>query len=763
MILGLFQHFLACCRPLSLAILTFMVAKTTQSGRNSRRRSLVRFGLMALCSLWVLAAARAAEEKLPPLLLADKINYDDHTQVVVAIGHVELTQNDQVLRADKVTYDKTTDLVRATGNVAIVSQKTGEVLHAKQIEVTSDMKQGFIDQIGVFFPDNSRMIALDGQRYEGRYLIAQKGIYSACNLCAENPRAAPLWQLKAERITHDTEKKDIIYRDATVEIWGVPVFYTPYFAHPDPTVKRRQGFLAPVAGTNSTLGFTTRTPYYFDLAPNSDLVVAPTFSTKDYVQMAADWRHKFANGQMNMKGSFTKADYINVSGQNLGDRWRGHLFGNAVFNIDDNWRAGTDIAYASDKSYLPRYDIDADDILINRAYAERFSGRNYAVGDVYYFKDMRPNQRLIEPLVAPEIRVNALGEPGQTLGGRWSFNSGVLVTSRERDTDLTKQGASTRRFSMDMGWQRQLVSQTGFLTTVSGLARSDAYWADNVPVPGQPLGTDFKNISRLRPFAQGDVIVRYPMGRQGEVYHQILEPIALVSFAPRVSNSYVLPNEDSLDVEFDETNLFSGNRFTGIDRIEGGNRAAYGVRHGLYGKNGERVELLAGQVFRFDSNNAFTEGSGLREKFSDYVGRIDFAPTRWLDANYSFRLDQDDLSLTRQQLHTSVGSESFRPFINYLSLKQSEGTVTTDEQVEEVSGGFTAKMTEYWSFSAAHKQAINPAPGPRSVSAKLYYQDECFKSGISVERTFTSRADVDSGFRVLFSFYLKNIGGVNED
>lgn len=733
--------------------------------RHQAQRRWLRMGLLTLCSLFALqTAAQAAPAKktdLPPLLLADTLTYDENSDIMIARGHVELTQNFQTLRADQVVYNRSTDVVRATGNVAIIAQKTGEVLHAKEMEVTSDMRQGFIEQIGVFFPDKSRLIALDGQRYEGRYLIAQKGIYSACNLCAENPRAAPLWQLKAERITHDTETKDIIYRDATIEFWGVPVFYTPYFAHPDPTVKRRQGMLAPTVRTDSLLGLAVRTPYYFDLAPNSDLVVTPTFSTKDTLQMAADWRHRFSNGQMEWKGSFVHADYVNVTGQDLGTRWRGHLFGETLFNLDNEWRAGTNIAYASDKSYLPRYDIPSDDILINRAYAERFVGRDYLVTNAYYFKDMRPGNRLVEPLVMPEVRYSALGEPGQALGGRWSLDSGMLVIDRDKNAEPTEQGPSTRRFSSALGWQRQLISQTGLLTTVSAQARGDAYWADNVPLPDQPLGTDFENTSRLRPYSQADLMVRYPMGRQGEKFQQVLEPIGLISLAPRIRNDYVLPNEDSLDAELDETNLFSTNRFTGLDRVESGNRAAYGLRHALYGPNSERIEFLAGQVFRFKEDDSFTEGSGMRENFSDYVGRIDFSPIKWFDANYSFRLNQEDMALTRQQLQASAGADVFRPYVNYLSLKQSEETVTTDQQIEEIAGGFQSKFAQFWTLSASHKQAIAPDPGPRSTMGSLMYQDECFKSGFSVERTYTSRADLASGMKFLFSFYLKNLGGVN--
>ena len=72
---------------------------------------------------------------------------------------------------------------------------------------------------------------------------------------------------------------------------GVPVLYTPYFYHPDPTVKRRSGFLAPSFGNDSLLGLSAQTPYYFALAPNYDVTLAPIFYTQENPVLAAEYRH----------------------------------------------------------------------------------------------------------------------------------------------------------------------------------------------------------------------------------------------------------------------------------------------------------------------------------------------------------------------------------------------------------------------------------------------------------------------------------------
>jgi len=698
----------------------------------------------------------------PALLQADIMAYNDKIGIIAAKGNVEVAQGDQVLRADKIIYNMKKDVVKAKGNVAVL-QPTGEVFFADEAELTGDMKQGFVDKIRVLFPDNSRLAAQDAQRYEGRYLIADRGVYTACNLCEKNPEKPPLWQIKGVRITHDNEAHDVIYRDATIEMAGVPVFYTPYFSHPDPTVKRRQGFLSPSGGYNQYIGPFFRAPYYFDIAPNSDAVITPIFSENDHVQLTTQWRHRFTRGSMQWDGSVTHTDLVDEYGVDQGNQWRGHLFGNTLFNIDNKWRAGSDVAFTSDKSYLRRYNITSEDMLTNRGYVEHFSGRNYAVGNLYYFQDLRPGAQKTEPIVAPDLRFTAYGEPGKTLGGRWMLDGGALVTTRRRDVSVYNQGPDTRRFSLAGGWERQLVSSTGFLTDIAGLARMAAYWADNVPDPSLPSGTGFQDINQIRQFAQTDIMVRYPLGRHGENYRQILEPIGVLSVAPHVGDRIPLPNEDSLDVEFDETNLFSPNRFTGIDRLEDGIRTAYGIRHSLTGDNGARIEMLGGQIYRLKRNDEFPDGSGLRDRFSDYVGRVEFSPAKWLDASYGFRFDRNDHDFRRQEAQISAGVTQFRPFVNYLSDFQTEATTGLTQHVEEGTIGFNSLFAKYWSLTALHRQSFLPDPGPRLTAVKITYTDECFQIGITGERDKTDRADISSGTSVMFHFYLKNIGGIHTD
>ena len=625
------------------------------------------------------------------------------------------------------------------------------------------MKQAFARNVGILFIDNSRVAGVTAQRYEGRYTVVDHGLYTACNICRENPDQTPLWQVRSESMTHDSLEHEVYYHDATIEFADIPILYTPYMSMPDPTVKRKDGFLASLVGTSSNIGTYAKIPYYFDLAPDKDMTVTTTFSTVDTAQFDTQYRERLENGKLVLDGSTTYADLIDDQGVNQGRQLRGHLFGNFVYNIDNVWRASTDLQYVSDKSYLSRYNMGALDQATTHGYLEGFKGRDYASFDSYYFEDLRPGVNASQPVIFPSARFSALGDPGQAWGGRWSLDGNTLETQRNNSgLPLAEQGPDTRRLSVNGGWERQMISNTGAVTTISGLMRADSYWADNV-VANDNSGAVYNNVLFTRQFEQGNAVLRYPMGRSGDGYQQLLEPIAGLTLAPSVRQIAKQPIEDSLDVEFDETNLFSPNRFTGNDLIEGGSRATYGLRHMITTNSGGRVDIFGGESYNFSSNNTFPSASGLQTRASDYVGRVDFEPADWMKVNYGFRFDQANLSPQRQDVLLGVGAPVFRPSVRYLETYQTDPTTNLVDLVRQATLGLSSTFATYWSFTGNYIQSFDPQPGPRLTTLNLLYADECFAFGLGAARTYTTRVGVNPGTTVGFHFYLKNLGGIHTD
>ncbi len=708
-------------------------------------------------SLALAMSARGQESvstERPVLLSADRISYDEELGIVIASGNVEIAQEARVLMADTVTYNERTNQVVATGNVSLL-EPDGNVLFAEYVELTDDMKNGVVRDLGVLMTDNSRFAAAGGRLEGGVRTELRKAVYSPCELCEEDPERAPLWQLKAEKVVHDKRTHDIEYSDVWLEMAGIPVLYTPYLSHPDPTVKRRSGLLAPTVGNDSRLGFVVRTPYYFTIGPDKDATIEPIFTTKERVALAGEYRQRFSDGELETSGSITRVRRRGSDGEQLDeDKTRGHIFGSGRFDINETWRWGFDGAYASDDTYLRSYNFSSEDTLTTSPFAEGFRGRNYMSARGYYFQGLREDDDPGDtPIILPLLDYAHIGEPDD-FGGRWSINADLMNLMRTSGTD-------SRRLSLKLGWMAPFTSSWGDLLTVSASTQSDAYWVQEVTKTNSPTGDTLNGLTG-RFFPQLMIEWRHPFVREAEsgAFRQLIEPVAALVLAPNGGNPDKIPNEDSQDFEFDDTNLFSANRFPGLDRVNGGQRVVYGIKGGVYGNSGGSSEFFLGQSYRFRDDDTFDEGSGLRDRLSDIVGRVQATPSKYLDFLYRFRLARTDLGSIRNEVKLGAGGRALRLNLNYVFFEQNEIGSEFPER-EELNIGVRSQVTEYWSVRASHRRDLTSDGGALSTRFGLDYEDECLAFNVDLERNFFRDRDFESSDTVLFRLLFKSLGEVS--
>ncbi|MEL6963409.1 MAG: LptA/OstA family protein, partial [Pseudomonadota bacterium] len=293
----------------------------------------------------------------PVLMLAERVDVDEPRQVVTAIGDVEITRGNRRLLADKVRYYQAEDRIEAVGNVTLL-EPGGQAIYADLLEISGDLKDGVIEELRARLDKDSRLAATSARLIDGTRTEMDQAVYSPCPVCEEE-EASPLWQITASKVTHDEETKDVTYNHAFFEFHGVPVFYTPYFSHPDPSVDRRSGFLSPSFGTDTELGFVLETPYHFALAPNYDVTLSPIITTEEGVALAGEFRHRLRNGRYNLGGSITRGSEPENDNddQATRDEFRGHVEGDGKFALGGGWDWGYNLFVASDDTYLSRYDF----------------------------------------------------------------------------------------------------------------------------------------------------------------------------------------------------------------------------------------------------------------------------------------------------------------------------------------------------------------------------------------------------------------------
>ena len=686
-------------------------------------------------------------ETTPVLLVADELVYDESLGVVTARGNVELSQGPRVLLADTVTYNRQTDTVVASGNVSLL-EPSGEVLFSDYAELRNELKTGTIENFRALLTDGSRLAALQGERTADERKFLDKALFSPCNLCEENPTEAPLWQIKAVRVIHDEAAKDVIYENATLEFFGVPVAYTPYLRHPDPTVERRSGLLAPIIGYSDELGGIYGQPYYHVINDSSDVQVTPTVFSDAGVVVASEYRQRFSSGEINLKNTVAYVDQFD-NGVDTGDRgiegsadWEGR------FSLNNTWRAGFDFEQSSARTYLRRYRLTSPDILTSRLFAEGFRGRNYAAINAYKFQDLRASADPDDtPILLPLAEYRHVGRP-DAYGGRTSFDASLMGLSRDVGND-------SRRASLTSGWKLPYTSPSGEIYTLNAQLQTDAYYATDASDPTDP-GSETTG----RAFPQLGLKWQYPLARRGSSYTHVIEPIAGVVLAPGGGNPDEIPNEDSRSFEFNATNLFRLNRYEGVDRVTSGSRVDYGLRTGVYGDGGGSTELLIGQSYRFYGGSAFEDGSGLDEELSDIVGALTVRPTGPLALSYRFRASTEDTSVVRSEVGASYSHPRFFLAVDYTALNESATADLSDDR-EQIDAIGSVRLTDYWSLSGSLTQDLSQGRN-RLLRGKVgfTYADECLIFGLDFERSAIDDEDIEPDDRVMFRLILKHLGGV---
>jgi len=685
----------------------------------------------------------------PVLLLAETVDVDEPRQVVTASGNVEITRGQRRLLADKVRYFQAEDRIEAVGNVTLL-EPDGEAIYADLLEVSGDLKDGVIEGLRARLDKDSRLAATSGKRIDGSRTELDQAVFSPCPLCKEKD-SAPLWQISASKVVHDEKTKNITYNNAFFEFFGVPVLYTPYFSHPDPSVKRRSGFISPSFGNDSELGFTLETPYFFDLAPNYDLTVSPIITSREGVVLAGEFRHRLHNGSYDLGGSITRASESedDDADEADGEEFRGHIIGDGKFALGGGWDWGYDLFLASDDTYLERYDFSDEDVLENRLFVEKIDDRNYFAANSFGFQGLREDddQGLI-PVVLPALDLELSSEP-LWRGSRFFLDSSFIALTR---TD----GLDTRRLSVTGGWELPWLGSLGDQYRLKLSLRGDHYDLDGDPETFE--NGDPSSESRLIPRATLDW--SWPWVGDTLGVTPVIEPIGSLTLAPNGLNDDDIPNEDSLDLEFDDTNLFEESRFPGLDLIEDGSRFSYGLRFAGIGQTGEVVNALFGQSWRFEEDDQFDADTGLDGRFSDFVGRIDLSPTPWFESRYRFRLDRDTLAPVRNEVRAVLGPSRLRLSATYLSL-EDDPSVSDEEftEREELTAGLQLGLGGGWTFRAQTRRDLQ-ADSTIANTYGLIYRHPCLVLIAGVEQQFAEDRDAGDGTTFSLRLTLQHLGQV---
>ena len=704
------------------------------------------------------------------LVQAVEVDYDYNNSRVSAVGNVQMFYNGTSVEADKVIYDQKTKRLHAEGNIRMTDAE-GKITYANIMDLSDDYRDGFVDSLRVDTADATRMAATRADRSSGNYTVFENGVYTACAPCKDDPKKPPLWQVKGARIIHDQTEKMLYFENAQLEFFGVPMAYLPYFSTPDPTVKRKTGFLMPAFSSNTGYGYAVETPFYWAIAPDYDMTFSPRFTTRQGVLLQAEFRQRLINGSYQIRAyGIDQLDPGAFAGQ-PGDRtFRGGIDTKGQFALNDKWAWGWDGVLLSDFYFfqdyrLAQYKDPLGSFLslpteaISQLYLTGVGNRSFFDVRTIYYLSYSGNQSQV-PVIHPVLDYsNVINH--SIFGGEVSYKTNFTSLTRETaafdpiTTLANTNGLCTTasadplarlptqcllrgipgtytRLTGEAQWRRSFTDPAGEIWTPFASIRADAIDASISNQPGVSNFLPAGDSQALRVMPTVGLEYRYPFINVQPWGTTTVEPIAQVIIRPNEPYAGKLPNEDAQSLVFDTSNLFSVDKFSGYDRVEGGGRANVGVQATTQFDRGGAVKVLFGQSYQLFGLNSFAVAdvtntgvdSGLATPKSDYVGSINYSPNRTYTFSVRTRLDQATLNVNRFEAEGRAGFDRWSVSLLYgnYTAQPELGYLT---RREGLLGSASVKLAANWvATGSARWDLVANQINQYIVGAG--YVDDCF-------------------------------------
>ncbi len=659
----------------------------------------------------------------PAVLIADRVSVTADGKLI-AEGNVEAFQGNQKISAPRIVYDRETETLQIDGPIRLTDGSDIVVL-ADQAQIDRDMESGLLRGARMVLDEQLQLSALELKR-SSRYSQLYKTSVTACRVCEEG--RAPLWQIRARRVVHDREERQLYFDDAQFVVLGAPVFYLPRLRLPDPSVERSSGFLFPSIRTTSQLQTGIRIPYFFRLGDNSDLTVTPYLSPRT-TTVDLRYRRAFTRGRIAFEGGVSRDDL-------LPDETRGYLFGAGAFALGRGYELTFDVEWASDDAYLIDYGRPFKDRLDSEIALTRTERNSFTRAALIRYQSLRDGEidSLLPSIVLDGTHIRRYFPEG--LGGEFRFSADAHIHRRGSTFDVL--GRDVARITTDASWMRNWVFDSGVRTDLElGVA------ADLFDVRQDSAFPD--TLSRVTP--RTGVTFRLPMTRQINGNTHFIEPVAQVGWS-NVSGDDV-PNDESGFAEFDQGNLLALSRFPAPDQREDGLQLAYGVNYARYGDDWQAY-LTLGQIVRDESQAGYTNSSGLSGTRSDVLVAGQLKTASGIDLTARTILGSS-LDLSKVELRGVWSDRLFSISSTYLWLEedQAEGRM---QDISEVFVGGAYKIDNFWTASASWRYNLTDTQSA-TAGLGLTYRNECVEVGFSLNRSFTLSSTVepttDFGFIIL--------------
>ena len=673
-------------------------------------------------------------------LITKNISYDTRKKILSSNSNSIFIDNDgNKIETSMFQYHIADNLFSSVGKIKIIDIKKNKYLF-KEIYVDTKKKEMIGSDVSVILDqENFGVSEQSDPRFVANDILIKENITSLSKgvftVCKKRDGECPPWTLKAKKISHDKIKKTIYYEHATLKLYDIPIFYFPKFFHPDPTVKRQSGFLAPFFTNSTTVGTGFALPYYWAISDNKDLTFSPKIYTKENVLFLNEYRQAFRNGFLTLDTSYTEG-YKNTSSTKT-DGSRNHIFAdfNLNFNQDESYQSNLHlkIQRTSNDTYFKKHDINTALVDSENTNLENEIKYSFSNDDTSFdltatvYEDLSVDKKSDKyEYILPNIMY------GKTFFtekfGTLNFTSNALYS--KFDTNKNKTFLTN-----DIIWSpSSYITKKGFMNSFEGMIRNTNYEARKTK--------EYKDEGTVNEL---NTVLTYksslPLQKDGINYSNFFSPNFMLRYAPGH-----MRNLSNKDVYLRYTNLYSMNK---TSEIEDGLSAILGFDYKINekvsgGNDRERLSISLGQIYNFDENKDIPSKSSLDQKMSDVVGEINYNFSKIGTIGYKFSVDHNLNDLNYNEVSTELNFGKVQFNLNYL------------EQQNHVGLEHYASSGVSLNFNDNNKLSFSTKKNFKTDSTELYnlsyqYAIDCLAAGLTYRREFYQDADLEPKNTLMFT------------
>ena len=599
---------------------------------------------------------------------------------------------------------------------------------AKDVDIT--LKKNIFDNI----ENDPRLKGVSANGKENITII-NKGIFTSC----KKKDGCPPWLITAKKITHDKNKKQLIYKDAILKVYNVPILYFPKFFHPDPTVKRQSGLLKPELNNSNVLGSSISIPYYQVITDNKDFTFRPTIFDQDIKMFQNEYRQVNKNSSVTIDFGYTDGYQSTLSNQKNSIS---HLF--AKFDADlalDKFRNSDfflQIQKVSNDTYLKIFD--------GNLFKSKIHPENYDI-------------------LSSEAKLTLDHERYNFTTGFQSFENLQLVSSDRYQYILPYYNFNRRvfndfeygTFNLSSSGNNDLNNTNNLKTKIINnlnFSSSDLItnrgFKNNYNLYFRNLNTVATNDSKYKSSPQIELmnIVEFnsslPLMNINEKNIDYLTPKVSLRFNPGDMKDY---SESDRFVHVD--NIFNVDRLGLDDSFEEGKSLTMGLdykKSDLSDIN-KFFEAKIATVYRDDEENFIPKKSGINKKNTNLFGSITNNFSEFIKIDYDFILDNDFNNFEYNSISTTLNYKNLETSFSFIEESGSIGGTNTLENKTKLR----LNDDNYLSFNTRRNRKINLT---EYYDLVYEYKNDCLVAGIKYNKTYYEDRDLKPSENLFFTITL---------